>query len=213
MADVKGRNPRGRVATSDVIAAAITIVDEGGVEALTIRGLADACGLSPMGIYRHVRDKDELLDRIVEQANAGVVDRLTLSGEWRADVLYLFRSSRRFFLDHPGVTALSMARPTPVTAVARFYDLVLEALASGGITGPDAVRAFDALLMFSFGSVLWEIPRGETARRALVEAARRDGRAGRLVDQADDVGRRDATEYFEFGLELIVSGLELRAGT
>ena len=46
---------------SDVVQAAIAIVNTEGVDALTIRRVAQACGLSPMGVYRHIRDKDDLL--------------------------------------------------------------------------------------------------------------------------------------------------------
>src|ERR1700738_680945 len=57
---------RGEVTADDVVAAAIDILDRKGVDALTIRGVAEACGLSPMGLYRYVRDKDDLLDRAVD---------------------------------------------------------------------------------------------------------------------------------------------------
>src|SRR2546422_302635 len=68
--------PRPRVTARVIVAAAIEIVDRDGVEALTIRRVAEACGLSPMGVYRHVRDKDDLLDRIVDTVVIESVDQL-----------------------------------------------------------------------------------------------------------------------------------------
>src|SRR3984893_12519749 len=158
---------RGGVTVDDVVAAAIDIVDREGVDGLTIRRVAEACGLSPMGLYRHVRDKDDLLDRVVDAVvGPGLQDLqdLQASGPWDRQVADLFRNLRRLLLDHPGVAALCVLRPTPVIGVARFYARMLAALAEGGFTGTDAVHAFDTLLMFTFGSVLWEIPRTTDVR-------------------------------------------------
>src|ERR1700741_4335807 len=155
---------RGEVTTDDVVAAAIEILDREGVDAVTIRRVAEACGLSPMGLYRHVRDKDDLLDRVVNAVLGPGLRDLDASGSWDQQVADLFRHLRRLNLDHPGIAALCVLRPTPVIGVARFYARVLAALAEGGFTGADAVHAFDTLLMFMFGSVLWEIPRTTDVR-------------------------------------------------
>ena len=160
----KRRVSRPRVTASDVVAAAIEIVDRQGVDALTIRAVADACGLSPMGVYRHVRDKDDLLDRVVDAVVTPSLENLDATGRWDQQITELFSNARQLNLDHPGVAVLSVLRPTPVVGVARFYNRVLAALADGGLTGTDAVHAFDTLLMFTFGSVLWEIPRTSTVR-------------------------------------------------
>jgi hypothetical protein len=99
-------------------------------------------------------------------------------------------------------------RPTPVVGVARFYARVLAALAEGGFTGTDAVHAFDTLLMFMFGSVLWEIPRTTTdIRERLVAVAIGDEAATQIVELASELSQRDPTEYFEAGLNTILDGL------
>jgi AcrR family transcriptional regulator len=190
-----------------VVAAAIDIVDREGVDALTIRRVADACGLSPMGVYRHIRDKDDLLDRIVDAVVGPALDKVQTSGAWDDQLIELFRYARRVHLDHPGVAVLCVLRPTPVLGVARFYSRVLAALADGGLTGTDAVHAFDTLLMFMFGSVLWQIPRSTDIRERLVAVAVGDEGATEVVERAGELSRRDATEYFEAGLATIVNGL------
>src|SRR4029077_13639881 len=86
---------RGEVTTDDVVAAAIEIVDREGVDALTIRRVAGACGLSPMGLYRHVRDKDDLLDRVVDAVVGPGLRDLDASGSWDQQVADLFRYLRR----------------------------------------------------------------------------------------------------------------------
>src|SRR6266568_3497213 len=91
---------RGGVTVDDVVTAATGIVDREGVDALTIRRVAEACGLSPMGVYRHVRDKDDLLDRIVDTVVIESVDQLHATGPWDQQVLELFRNARRLLLQH-----------------------------------------------------------------------------------------------------------------
>jgi AcrR family transcriptional regulator len=198
---------RTRVTVDRVVAAAIDIVDREGVDALTIRRVADACGLSPMGVYRHIRDKDDLLDRVVDAVVTPALDQVQASGAWDNQVTELFRSARQIHLDHPGVAVLCALRPTPVLGVARFYARVLAALADGGFTGTEAVHAFDTLLMFMFGSVLWQIPRATDIRERLVAVAVGDKGATEVVERAGELSRRDPTEYFEAGLATIVNGL------
>ena len=208
MTSVKG--PRRRTTTEEVVAAAIKIADREGVEALTIRAVAAAIGLTPMAIYRHVRDKDDLLDRAVD-AVASCIGDVEATGSWRERVVALMRGCRDVLLGHPGVASLSVSRPTPVAGVARFFDRVIEAFQDGGFDGVEAVRALDTMLMFLFGSVLWQIPRSETERERLVEIAGEDPEGTRhIAEQAAELTRRDPDEYFEHGLETILAGLETR---
>jgi AcrR family transcriptional regulator len=210
MPNVKGPagRKRGRVTVDDVVAAAVDIVDRDGVDALTIRRVAEACGLSPMGVYRHVRDKDDLLDRVVDAVVGPGLRDLEASGSWDQQVAELYRYLRRLFLDHPGVAVLCVLRPTPVLGVARFYARILAALAEGGFTGTEAVHVFDTLLMFMFGSVLWEIPRTTTdPRERLVAVALGDEAATQVIERANELRQRDPTEYFEAGLDTILDGL------
>lgn len=196
-----------RITADEVVAAAVEIADQDGVEAVTIRRVAEACGLSPMGLYRHIADKDDLLDRMVDTVVTAGLKDLVVSGTWDERVKQLFRFARQLNLDHPGVAVLSVLRPTPVTGVARFYSHVLAALGEGGLNGADAVHAFDTLLMFMFGSVLWEIPRSATIRERLIQVAVGDEAASQIVERAAELSRRDPTEYFEAGLTTIINGL------
>src|SRR6185437_11467239 len=96
MPAVKGSASKRRtLATEDVVAAAVEIVDQQGVDALTIRRVAEACGVSPMGLYRHIRDKDDLLDRVVDSVVGPGLQDLDANGSWDQQVAELFRYARR----------------------------------------------------------------------------------------------------------------------
>jgi AcrR family transcriptional regulator len=192
----------------DQIRSVATATPEG-VDAVTIRRVPEACGLSPMGLYRHVRDKDDLLDRVVDAVLGPGLRDLDPSGSWDQQLADLFRYLRRLNLDHPGIAALCVLRPTPIVGVARFYARVLAALAEGGFTGTEAVHAFDTLLMFMFGSVLWEIPRTTDVRvrERLVAVAIGDEAATQIIERANELSQRDPTEYFEAGFNTILDGL------
>ena len=203
---VKGdRRPRrGEITTEAVIATALAIVDGAGVEALTIRRLAADCGLSPMAIYRHVRDKDELLDRVVDEVAASIGEAPT-TGPWNERLVALLEEARRVLLDHPGAALVAITRSTPGPAVARFYDRVLAVLDDAGLDDGHTVLLFDALLMFLFGSVLWQSPRPPAARRPLLRlAAVLDPPPVHLLAHAAELGERDPDRYFRFGIETII---------
>jgi AcrR family transcriptional regulator len=199
------------VTVDQVVAAAVMIVNREGADALSIRRLAAECQLSPMAIYRHVRDKDELLDRVVEAAIATALPKVSRDGAWQDRVRDLFRGMRQTMLEHPGVAMISVTRPTPVAAVGRFYDEVIAALLDGGCSATEAVHAFDTLLLFTFGSVPWQIPRTDTERERLVRRMLQEpDQAPQLLQLAATLVKRDPLDYFEYGLEVILTGLQSR---
>ena len=69
----------------------------------------------------------------------------------------------------------------------------------------------DARLMFLLGSVLWEVPRRETERERLIATADRAEGAAQMRADRDTLGRRDRTDYFDFGTHVILDGLALKA--
>src|SRR5262245_5229220 len=104
MKRVNPKKPRGRQASTTVeavVGAAIAVLSEEGSEAVTMRRLAEELGLSPMGLYRYVRDKDELLDRIVDTVLRKV--DLDVAGQWRERLTVITLRARRVLLEHPGV--------------------------------------------------------------------------------------------------------------
>lgn len=204
---------RTRTTRAEVVAAAVAIVDAEGVEALTIRRLAAACGLSPMGIYRYVRNRNELLDSVVEH----ILEELPTdapTGTWQEKAAQIFGGFRTMALAHPGVTTLGVTRVSPVPSMARFTDQALAIMEEAGLVGDEAVLAYDALLMFTVGSVLWQLPRTGTERHTLLQAAAADDQpATHLIRHARELGNREPDRYYAHGLQTLLAGLESKTSS
>ena len=189
------------------------IVDEQGLEALTMRRLGAAMGVDPMTIYHHVPDKAALFDGLVELIFAEIVVPAP-TGDWPEDLRAIARAARATFLAHPDLVALAGTRP-PVTEPA--FDLV-EAVTTvvlhAGRGEQAAADAFDCLGRMVIGHVLAEVghpPGGEvgggedehrqTQRTLPVE--RYPGLAA--VEQAGV--RHDPDRLFELALDGLIASL------
>jgi hypothetical protein len=94
------------------------------------------------------------------------------------------------------------------------YDRMLAILDESGLDEADVVLAFDTLLMFLFGSVLWQHPRPPSARGTLLRlAAVLDDPPRHLLKHADEIGTRDPDRYFEYGLAAIIAGISANAAS
>lgn len=108
--------PVTRLSRDKVLAAAVALADQEGVEALAVRGLADVLGVHPTSLYNHVASKEALLDGVVETLFAELDLRTDLASwqEWVREVAAAFRALARA---HPGAFMVLTRRPT-VTAAA-----------------------------------------------------------------------------------------------
>ena len=144
------RKERNRLSRELVLGAAASITRDDGIDALSMRRLAQELDVWPMSIYTYFRDKDELLDALADD----VVDSLELpSGRatWRNQMRALLNETRRALAADAG--ALSTRLPRAVTAP-RLSDAGLGILARAGFDEPDAASAWRALLSYTFGFAL-----------------------------------------------------------
>ncbi|MBF6132524.1 TetR/AcrR family transcriptional regulator C-terminal domain-containing protein [Nocardia otitidiscaviarum] len=145
-----------------VLAAALELIDRDGVDALSMRRLAEAVGRDPMVIYRHVPNKAAVLDGVAEIVFA----RLTVDptdADWARQLRGIARDFRGLALAHPHVVPLLVTRPlaTPLgmrpPAVVRPLEDILELLTRAGFSGADALHVYRALFGFLYGHVLNEL--------------------------------------------------------
>src|SRR6266581_5617128 len=96
-----------------IIRAALRIMDEEGLEAVTMRRIGRELGVEAMSLYNHVRDKEEILDAICEEVLSEF--RFPADQAWAETVRAAAREYRRLLLAHPRVITLMTGRKSPVT--------------------------------------------------------------------------------------------------
>ncbi|MFC4376847.1 TetR/AcrR family transcriptional regulator C-terminal domain-containing protein [Nocardia halotolerans] len=150
------------VSRDSVLAAALMIIDRDGVEALSMRRLAEAVGRDPMVIYRHVPNKAAVLDGVSEL----VFEQVRVDADdpdWTTQLREVARSFRELALAHPNVVPLLVTRPlsTPLAmralSVVRPLEDILRLLMGAGFNGADALHIYRALFGFLYGHVLNEL--------------------------------------------------------
>ena len=132
-----------RVAQLDrdrLAAAALGIVDTQGVSGFTIRAVAEALGVTPMALYRHVKDKAELATLVVDLANQQH-PLPTPTGNWRADLLAMAQWNRAGAIAHPGVRELWRNFPVFTAELSRISDRWISLWQQSGLSFEQAVLA------------------------------------------------------------------------
>jgi AcrR family transcriptional regulator len=140
-----------------ILRAALAIVDRQGPDALTIRRLASRVRQPPMNLYFWFRDKEDVVDQMVDAVFAAVPSRLEyLQGPWRrrsGEAFTLLRSALRA---HPGAIQFLHGRRAPGPNYARTEKLLLRILRSGGLSEIAAKRLGEALTAYTLGFAFLE---------------------------------------------------------
>lgn len=177
-----------------VFEAALALLDREGAEGLTMRRLGGELGVSAMSLYYHVAGRERLLDGVTEVIVGEIEPER--GGDDPLAVLRAFMTGiRRVALAHPQAFGLTALRPLRTPGGLGPVELVLGALARIGLDDEEAVQAVGVLAGYARGF-------------ALAEAAARAGGAS----PAPRVGAPQGDAAFDFGVELIVEGIEARAG-
>ncbi|MFC9354014.1 TetR/AcrR family transcriptional regulator C-terminal domain-containing protein [Arthrobacter sp. NPDC057013] len=154
-----GRKPR--LSRETVLSAALELVDEEGLEALTMRRLGQRLGRDPMGLYRYAENRAALLDGLTEL----VLDQLAVPEgmDWQATLRGVAHDLRRLALRHPHVVPLLVTRPlsTPLglrpPGTVRPLEQILGLLIGAGFTPADALHVYRAYHAFLYGHLLNEL--------------------------------------------------------
>lgn len=180
--------------------AALRRVMAEGLAALSTRGLADELGVTPMALYRHVRNKDEIVDAVVDALLAGVEAPSRPRADWRGWLAEQARSLRGLLQQHPIAVEVFARQPvTTPAALARLAGAVA-VLEEAGFDRDGAVRAFAAVHTYTVGFCTLEAARGLVTGSPLA-AASTDVDAAAIRDFVSD-------DQFGYGLRALLSGLE-----
>lgn len=196
-----------------IVRAAMRLVDEQGLAALTMRALANELGVSPMALYNHVRDKEELVD-LMADLMLGEVDCSPSDGDWMTQLRTLVCSLHQVLSAHPGLARIYGLRvrigPHGLSVMERALGLLRDA----GFSPPEAANAFFALFTYTMGfHQMGRIdprqaptPGDETAYYSALPTDRIPTVAA-LIPHLDGVRQ---TGRFEYGLEILLTGLQAR---
>lgn len=216
MAPPPPRPDRPSLDADRVVAAAVELADQTGIEALSMRKLAQSLGVEAMSLYHHVANKDDLLDRMVDVVFTEI-ETPTPAGPWRTAVRGRCTSLRTVLLRHPWALGRLNSRRSPGLATVLHHDAVIGCLRAGGFSVPATALAFATLDAFVYGFVLQELalpfePGEDTATLATeilasVPVDTLPNLAELAAEHVLQPGYAFADE-FDAGLDLILDGLE-----
>ena len=214
-----GARPRERLSRARVLAAALDLADREGMDALTMRRLGDALGVEAMSLYKHVANKVDLLDGMVDAVFAEV-DLPAPPTPWREAMRVRCTSMRDAMLRHPWAVGRMESRATPGAATLRHHDAVLGTLRRGGFDVALAAHAFSLLDSYVYGFALGErtLPFRTPEETAEVAGSIFTGMTPtdfpHLTELAMEHVLQPGYAYgdeFAWGLELVLDGLERAA--
>src|SRR6476646_987529 len=125
--------PRTPLNKERVLGAAVELADRAGVEGLSMRRLSAELGVVPMALYKHVANKDELLDGMIDVVVAEI-DPPRTDIEWKPAVRERILSARRMLLRHPWASRVMESRTRPTMTVMAYMDSMIAMFVAGGFS-------------------------------------------------------------------------------
>jgi AcrR family transcriptional regulator len=206
---------RTRLTRDRVVAAAIALADRDGVESISMRRLAQELGVEAMSLYTHVRNKDDLLDGMID-AVIGQIPVDAAGAGWKAALREMVLAARGVVLRHPWAPRTMETRTAPGLAATRYINAVLGILREGGFSIAQAHHALHILgsRVVGFTQDLFDDSAEidpETAARIASELGPTLPYAAEMalaVTHTGALGRCDDDVEFAFALDFILDGLE-----
>jgi AcrR family transcriptional regulator len=193
----------------------VALADEHGLDGFSMRRLAQELGVVPMALYKHVANKEELLDGMIDLV-FGEIEFPASGADWKTAMRQRAVSARAALRRHPWAVGLMESRRTPGPANLRHHDAVIGCLRQAGFPVALAAHAYSLLDSYIYGFALGEAslpfdtPQ-ETAEvaQAIMAASPADAYP-HLTELAVQHVLQPGYDYgdeFEFGLDLILDGL------
>ena len=198
---------------AEFVAAAIAFIDQHGLGALTLRSLGDALGVAHTALYRHFRDKDDLLAAMIDSVLGEVIRSEPPDGASpRERLLHRLRHTRETLSRHPEITAAIVSTPGTVPHAREFTLYVVEQLEAMGLRGDDVPECYQVLEDYVLGATIYDhagSPEHLESRRV-----RHRLLGHRLFDDisrtTEGIAAHNATS-FERGLTMLVDACAARA--
>ena len=217
--EAKAKRPADRrvpVTRDRVMTAAIGLADEGGIDALTMRRIGQALGVEAMALYRHVSNKDDIIDGIVDLVWAEI-GPTEIDTDWKEAMRERAIKLRDGLLRHRWAIGLMESRTNPGPASLQHHDAVIGCLRASGFHMAMAAHAYSLLDSYIYGFALTKMNLPFESTADITEMAQSmlqpfplnayPNLADFITEHAMQPGYDYANE-FEYGLDLILDGLE-----
>ena len=210
-----GAERRTQLTRERVVAAGIELADRDGIESISMRRVAQELGVEAMSLYTHVRNKDDLLDGMVD-AVIGKIPTSAGGADWKTSLRQMVLAARSIVLTHPWAPRLIESRTTPGPATMRYINTVIGLLREGGFTIDQAHHALHILgsRALGFTQDLFD-DSGDLEPETAASLASELGAAlphvaemALAVTHGGALGRCDDEIEFEFALDFILDGLD-----
>ena len=219
-AAIAGSMARQRLSRERVLQAAIAHADAGGLEALTMRQLAEMLDVAPMALYRHVANKDDLIDAMIDVV-FGEIGLPSGGADWKTAMRERALSLCDVLARHRWAVGLMESRRTPGPANLRHHDAVIGKLRAAGFDIPMAAHAYALLDSYIYGFAITKMnlpfdPAGvaDVAQSMLEPFPANE--YPNLLEFITEHAMRPGYDYgneFEYGLDLILDGLANAKGS
>ena len=210
--------PRVPLSKERVLRAAVALADQGGVESLSMRKLAQELRVVPMALYKHVSNKDELLDGMVDVV-VGEIDPPPGGTDWKTTIRQRVLSARSALLRHPWASQVIESRTDPTPTVLEYMDSMVGIFRAGGFSIDLTHHAMHAMgsRLLGFTQELFDDSVDLDPAATAVMVQQMAGKYPHIIemlvaithDEASVVGQGCDDQFeFEFALDLMLDGLE-----
>ncbi len=218
-ARTSARTPWGTLSRRQIVDAAMRAIRQpGGYEQMTIRGLAADMGVAPMSLYRHVRDKDDLLDEVVDRLLVRAWKPRRDADGWKAWITEAADKFRHFLVSQPAALHVYLRHPVVSPAAITRMEAIMGVLRSALADEQAARRAYAAIHTYTVGFAAMEASRA--GRKPPATGGQATGEPGRSIfpsdrNSADAAGGELASQLaayttprqFAQGLQYLLDGI------
>jgi AcrR family transcriptional regulator len=212
--------PRRALTEDEILDAALGLLDDGGANAASVRGIAAKVGVAPNAVYTYFPDKaaveKALVERLLGEVDHGVFTDRTMP--WRQRVESLALELRARLTAHPGAVTLMIGGPMDGPHALALNERLLEVLADAGLDPTDAARSAYLLIVYVFGAIALEVAAAHQPGPLPSEAQRiADRRLAFAATPADHYSRTAAaaatlaayisTDQYVWGLRRLLDGI------
>ncbi|MHB8693665.1 MAG: TetR/AcrR family transcriptional regulator C-terminal domain-containing protein [Solirubrobacteraceae bacterium] len=205
------RGPKPRFSADQVVDVALEITRAEGLDAVTLKRVADELGITSMGLYRYFDSKEQLLIAMA----ARMVDpspTVDLAAPWPDQIRSVMRDIYDGLLSHPGIGHLFATTVLDGVAVDRAKEGLFGILYRAGFSAQESIDTLWVLFDYIVGAVIADdsVAR-QTAKAEISRLARLDAEEfPTLAELAPGYESRGSRQIFEYGLDLIITALETK---